>query len=821
MALRSFLCCLLLCWAAPAMAAADPPPFDLAGPSLSVRVTHGGVTLPVSQAPNLSPGDQLWIKADLPATQSVQYLLVAAFLRGATNPPPSKWFYSAQTWNHTGRNGLNITVPADAQQVIVFLAPHTNGDLKTLIGAVRGRPGAFVRASQDLNQATLDRSRLDAFLSVVRKGNPADPDWLKTVSPLLARSLTIKLNDDCFQKTPDLQAACLMHGPDGLVLNDGHSTSIVETLTSGSPADLALELSAAPQAGYGYYSPYIAAVSDIARIMDSFQTAQYQYIPAIATLHDDKLSLLLNTPPSFHNPLSVIVAALPAVEQSQAPPLQPVDPKEAYCAARSDLVLHLDGAPLVYSTQYAHDIIFRIRNKGGQTIDLPAHADAEKGGLVIDAKGYDATKFGEVIDGSLTGYWGFTQFDGPEYRLQNPHPEPWRLADGDQQALVVGRDDTVHLQGRDAACIESIALQPPSGEAKPLVWKIEAPDRLNVTVPLAEAQPGSISLLIGQYGIKEPSSIPVQTFAQAGHLDNFTFHAGDLSGVLKGRRLDEVVSLSLGGIAFQPNALTSNADGDELSLITTDEAGAETLKAGKTLPVRIALKDGRTLNLKSEIAAFRPSVALIGKSVQPAAPDPASQGGAIAIKLTDPAALAQADRLTFSVRAQRPPRFSTRETIEVAAANGAASTSLSTENGLTFEDAQVAVATLDPAKALGASAFGPLQFRIVVGGVAGEWQPLATLVRLPILRELKCREGAAQPCELTGSKLFLIGAVSSEPSFHAAIAVPEGFPGAAIPTPSPIGRLLYLKLRDDPQAIDRISLPPRKRSPPSATAAQP
>jgi hypothetical protein len=43
---------------------ADPAPFDLAGPSLEVKVGRGMATLPISEVPNLAPGDQLWIKAD-------------------------------------------------------------------------------------------------------------------------------------------------------------------------------------------------------------------------------------------------------------------------------------------------------------------------------------------------------------------------------------------------------------------------------------------------------------------------------------------------------------------------------------------------------------------------------------------------------------------------------------------------------------------------------------------------------------------------------------------------------------------------------------
>jgi len=314
--MRSYLgifVCLWAAMAAAAAAAADPAPFDLVGPKLQITVTHAGQTLPISQTPNLAPGDQVSIKLDLPPGEAVHYLLVAAVLRGATNPPPSDWFYRDETWRHKGRDGLKITVPADAQQMLVFLAPETGGDFKTLVGAVSGRPGAFVRASQDLNQAYLDRSRLDAFLAAIRRNGDADPDRLKTVSTLLARSLKIKLDPNCFLKTSDLQAACLMQGQAALILDDGHSESMVQALTSGATVDLVQQLSVAPQAGYGYYSPYIGAVIDMARLLDSFHTAQYQYIPALATADGDQLNLLLNTPPSFHNPLSVIAVSLPAI----------------------------------------------------------------------------------------------------------------------------------------------------------------------------------------------------------------------------------------------------------------------------------------------------------------------------------------------------------------------------------------------------------------------------------------------------------------------------------------------------------------------------
>ena len=122
---------LILAIIAAAVAHADPAPFDLTGPTLEVKVTRGAKTLPAREVPNLLAGDRVWIKADLPATQSAHYLMVAAFLSGSTNPPPENWFFPCKTW--TGKcshDGVTVTVPEGAQQVLVFLAP---GDGRRLI----------------------------------------------------------------------------------------------------------------------------------------------------------------------------------------------------------------------------------------------------------------------------------------------------------------------------------------------------------------------------------------------------------------------------------------------------------------------------------------------------------------------------------------------------------------------------------------------------------------------------------------------------------------------------------------------------------------
>ena len=117
----------------------SPPAFDLMGPKVDVRVKRGEVTLPIGQVPNLLPGDRLWIHPDFPDSQSTRFVLIVSFLRGATNPPPPDWFTRVDTWSKKAREeGVFVTVPDEAQQAIVFLAPATGGDFSTLRNAVKG-----------------------------------------------------------------------------------------------------------------------------------------------------------------------------------------------------------------------------------------------------------------------------------------------------------------------------------------------------------------------------------------------------------------------------------------------------------------------------------------------------------------------------------------------------------------------------------------------------------------------------------------------------------------------------------------------------------
>ncbi len=806
----------VLCFCLCPLVRAGVAPFDLAGPDLEVTVTRGHETLPIAEVPNLAVGDRLWIRADLPATQSEHYLLIVAFLRGATNPPPRRWFARCEIWKKAcGRKGLTLPVPVGAEQVLVFLAPQTDGDFKTLVGAVRGRPGAFVRTSQDLNQATLDISRLNVYLRAIESVDESGSGNLKQVAPKLARSLAIKVKTKCLQRMTQLQAPCLMQGGESLILNDGHSTSIVEALTSGPATALAMEASYTPQLSYGYYSPYIASIIDIARIFSSFTTAQYQYIPALATQRGKVLALTLNTPPSFHDPKSVLVTALPAVEPPQLPPLHAVDPQQSLCIRKTPLVLPVEGAPLVFSTEYAHGMRLRLVGSDGRTVELPATADAPQGGFLIDTRPIGQADLGSRVHATLHGDWGFVPYAGPTFELQDARTEGWSVATPGEAAVIVGRQDTIHLTAPSVNCVADITVRDAVGTVLATDWKTVQPNQVRVKLPLEDTPPGPLTVIVKQYGSFAAPSVPLEGYSEPAGLDGFTLHAGDTQGVVTGSRLDEVAGLAIDGVTFRPGALSTQQGVDRLTVTAEDPAAAAKLTAGQSGLARVTLKDGRVLTLQSVIAAPRPGVTLIAKGVYlPGTHTPTH------IQLAGNNEVPQDAQLTFSVRAKTPSLFDRSESIEVATADGAYSTTLTqTNGGITLETQSVAIATLDPARAFGPSAFGPLQFRVIDNGVSGAWQPLATLVRLPQLRTLVCPATAKLACKLSGADLFLLEAIAEDPAFRHAVQVPDGFPGYALPVPHPKDGRLYVRLRDDPAVINVASVAERQLPPPPTPPA--
>ena len=782
------------------------PAFDLIGPKVDVRVKRGDVTLPIGQVPSLLPGDRLWIHPDFPESQSTRFVLIVSFLRGATNPPPPEWFTRVDTWSKKAREeGVFVTVPDEAQQAIVFLAPATGGDFSTLRNAVKGRPGTFVRATQDLQAASLDRMRLDAYLAEVKVTSQTDPKLLKDRAQRAAAALGVKLDQQCFDKPTDQQAPCLVQHTDGIVMDDANAASRVSQLTSGNNADLMNQLSYSALGGAGAYSPYIGAIVDTARILASLHTAHFQYIPALALPSEDTLNLRLNVAPSFRDPKSVVVVALPPVGPAKVSPLHPVNPSDQFCAHKSGLVFAVEGAPIVFSTPVAHDLKLHIETKAGP-IDVPLKADASQGGLVL-ANAMPELPPGELT-GTVKGKWGFDDWEGPKFHLLSAESGKWSIRPGDESALVVGREDTLHIVGADTLCTEKIEAQLPGESAVELQWKSPKSNVLELGVPMKDAAPGPVTISIYQYGMDKPDKLTLTAYSEAASLDKLKLSAGETEAALTGNRLDEVAKVTLNGITWTPTDLRRVQDLDQLRLNANGDTSK--LEAGKRYTAKVQLRDGRELKVPVSVEPPRPQVTLLSKGTQDeASADPSP------VHLGSPNDLPIERRLVFFLKSRTPVNFPRDQKVEVAAADNSFHTMLSVSDGtLVLEDASTALGVVEPLAQFGSSAFGPLQARAIsADGTPGEWISLGTLVRLPGFKELHCPHNPARPCSLTGTDLFLAESVSASPDFDNAVEVPMDFTGTQLAVPHPVNGMLYLRLRDDPETVQTLALSPTPLTP--------
>ena len=814
--------------------------FDLLGPKVEVRVTRAGKTLPIAYVPNLQAGDKLWLHPDLPPTQSVHYLLVAAFLRGTTNPPPDPWFIKIETWNKKVREeGVTITVPDEAQQAILFLAPETGGDFTTLRAAVRGRPGVFVRASQDLSEAGFEQARIEKYLASMRLVPPSDPKALLEHSNLLARTLNLKPNEECFDRPIDIQFNCLTQSGTQTLLDDGHAQSVIASLASGGGSDFINAASYTSLAGGGLYSAYVGAIVDLVRIMSGLHTAQYQYIPAIAFPQQESLNLRLNTPPSFRNPKSVIVIGLPSIQSAIPPPLRPADPRFVTCLLKPQVALPVEGAPLVFSTSFAHDIVLHLNGTPASS-DLPLTPDAFQGGLVVtptperktlalpatDTPSQPAVTatttlqpLPGAITGTITGYWGFDPFTGPTLQLQIVPGKEWRLAADNQ--LIAGRENHLLLTSTGSACINDITLEAGSDKHVEATWKAaDKPNLIDVRLPLKSADPGALHIAVHQFGEKDPALVATRAFSEPATLVSLQIHAGDNTANVTGTSLAQVQQFAVGSFIFTPSTTTSN-DSDSpttpsepsntLRMTLAQGVSTPNFKAGERLNAAFTLKDGRTLVLSTTVEPPRPSITLLSKNIA----QPSDAG----IRLGNQDDLPANELLTFSLKSPSPFPRSAR--IEVASADDSLHSSLTVTSGsLVLQNPHTILGTLDPLKTFGTSAFGPLRLRAVdPDGTTSDWIPLATLVRLPILTNIHCTPDLTAPCTLTGASLYLVDSVATDSAFTNPTPVPEGFVDTTLSIARPTGlpnslsatrpanATLYLRLRDDPSTTNTVLLP--------------
>ncbi len=322
---------------------------------------------------------------------------------------------------------------------------------------------------------------------------------------------------------------------------------MVAELTSGASADLIGQISSTRLMGSGYYSAYVGAVVDVVRLMTSFHTAEYQYIPALALPKGDQLNLQLNAPPSF---VKAEVragdwtsgdrgAAASTIARSRYQGRRTACRTPRWCCRRK--ALRWSSPPssgtigfCTPTASRAHRWIFRSK------------PDAAKGGFVIDSHPQGRRSLRQDIHSSPKPIWRSSDPRSVERCKDAGASTPskarpficgllvrriGRSPPADQTALIAGRDDTVHLKSDQAVCVDDVTVQDAQGKKLKATHKLMKPDELQVDVALKDVAPGPLNMQVKQYGLSKPDEVSLHSYAEAGHLDTFTIDAGDHQGI--------------------------------------------------------------------------------------------------------------------------------------------------------------------------------------------------------------------------------------------------------------------------------------------------
>jgi hypothetical protein len=778
-------------------ARADDQRFDLQGPTIRMTVTRNGNTLPIAQVPSLLPNDQLQVKADLPSTQSNHLLMIVAFLRSSTNEPPNEWFTRIETWTPQGQQATTIAVPVGAQSAVVFVAPETGGDYDSLRSVVKRNPGVFSRAASSLFKVSLEQQRIERYLSGMQAVAQEDDTLIAARSARLASALVLKPNADCFKQPVDDQVDCLMQTSDPMLLDNGSEQTASAAISTGASSDFINEAS---QNDGGVYSAYVGTVVDLVHLLGLLHTAQYRYIPAIALPDGPLLKTRLNAAPSFSNPKSVIVIALPPIRPSRLPDLHLAHLQSVFCLRDNAMVLPLRGSTSLYSTAFAHDLVIDFTTPAGERT-IPLRSDVLAGGLLpmtsVDAKALSSSsEIGDgLLRGVLRGRWGFDTFDGPTLLFQGSEATGWKIVGVGR--YVAGHTAAIQIVATATACLRNVFVSQPGGtiDAVPFTRSDDA-HSVSLSLSARDKTPGDYTLHLFQQGNADPVSLALRVDADGGgHVDLATMNASGERILLTGTKLDQIAQIRVADVTLMaPQASTAT---DATFQLPTGP------RVRPQEDVLVEFKDGRVQALP--LASEAPSAILHVLSVQSSLkPIP----GELPIELRSSSAIPLHSVLHFVLRSAG--MFLSTDRIEIATSNGQAKTTLAFQppnTSLILEDMHTVMGTIDLDKAFGESAFGALRVRMIrADGEPGEWVSLGTLVRRPRLTKASCEAGR---CTLHGRELFLLQEISMTEDFDSSTPIPLtaageefSFPAKGLLRP----KALYCRLRDDPSAVAIVPL---------------
>ena len=216
--------------------------------------------------------------------------------------------------------------------------------------------------------------------------------------------------------------------------------------------------------------------------------------------------------------------------------------------------------------------MLHVQDSAGHSVDLPATANAERGGFVVDARALQSSSVSGTVTGQLRGEWGFDPWNGPDFAFTNSRPQEWTFAAGETSAVTAADKISLHLQADSVVCVQGVTVDTPQGKTEKTTITRTPPRLLEVNLPITKSSQGVYTLVVSEYGQTKPEKVPVHVYPPSAVVTGLILHAGDDRAVMTGTHLQEVTTVEMSGTIFHAGPMKHNAYGRQAAAEDIDKS---------------------------------------------------------------------------------------------------------------------------------------------------------------------------------------------------------------------------------------------------------
>lgn len=519
------------------------------GPTITVTVQRGAISLPIYWVNHLRKGDKLIVTTDQAQKTDMKWLLLLATITPITNLVTTRPFdLSGDT------KSASITIDSDDQTPIIVIAPqvrtmfgiHTSfSESSRLISdAIQTDPQRFIDL-QKIDQINHAINYLLHVLNALIQTKKADQavDATKT----LAAKFGVKYVDpDCFKDSSvntKCVAAYIVSSADLTVPSDD-----IWSAAGPNPDSVKLPTD---------FFDGLKLMTETSTYLANKYGDNYDFAPSLGQRLGASAIVQLFTNARFKSgDIKTAYVYVPGWFDGKTPEIR-LDNKTASCLTKKEMTASVKGnLPLL---NYWHDWNLVLREHDSdkvlanyQTVDFKPDA----GLFTVDYNDADLPFNGQILDATLTGKFGFADVKINSFRVTLPTNDNLRNQVSGLENLISGEQATLAMKVKNGnTCIEQMNLQMNN---KLIATTKGASPFTELHADLSKIDPGAATLEIQQYGAPKQEII-VSIFKRKAHLKKISHHDLETILTVSGDNLDRIDLIQLA------NNLTCHPLGEPVS----------------------------------------------------------------------------------------------------------------------------------------------------------------------------------------------------------------------------------------------------------------